>query len=226
MTDNCCFHNYLFSVFIICKYTSTNYSSRIIQNFKHDSYRLNIFAADIRDINRAPMQRNNEEYQIHRFHRKSHVNYFEYRRTTASYSEPREPLDKQMVTYARTGDTGGARGGKGLSNKSGTGEKMGCTSGEYSSVARQTMVGRVVIQGSISIFTIVFCSTSWGGESRTARRIGMGLCGREKSGTLIPKKTKHNGIMRVKNRMYLLCFANIFINSTYQILKFNTSRLK
>lgn len=125
--------------------------------------------------------------------------------------------------YASVGDTGGARGGKGLSDNRGIGEWMKLTSVGNSSVARKTMVGRLIIQGSTSIFTID-CSTLLAGVlSRTARRIGFGLCGREKSGTLIPVKTRKSGITRVMNRRYRLCLTNIFIVPTYQILIFNTS---
>ncbi len=106
-----------------------------------------------------------------------------------------------MVTYARVGVAGGARGGNGLNDKRGTGEKRGCTSGEYSSVTRKTMDGWLVIpQGSTATFAID-SSILWAGVlSRTARRIGFGLCGREKSGTLIPINTRNKGIMRVMKR--------------------------
>ena len=110
------------------------------------------------------------------------------------------------------GVAGGARGGNGLSDKRGTGEKRGCPSGEYSSVTRKTMDGRLAIQQGVTVTFTIDCKTLWAGAlSRTARRIGFGLCGREKSGTLIPINTRNKGIMRVTKRTERLCFANIFI---------------
>jgi hypothetical protein len=44
------------------------------------------------------------------------------RRTTTTYSEAGNLLDKNMATYTKEGDTGGARGGKGLRDKRGTGK--------------------------------------------------------------------------------------------------------
>ena len=46
-----------------------------------------------------------------------------------------------MITYAKMGDTGGARGGNGLCDRRGTGKKTGYTSVECSSMARVTTVG-------------------------------------------------------------------------------------
>jgi hypothetical protein len=93
-------------------------------------------------------------------------------------------------------------------------------------VATKTKVGELVIHGSTSSIFTADCNSVWTGVlSRTARRIGFGLCGREKSGTLIPTQTRNNGIMRVMKRRYRLCFTNIFIASTYQTLIFNTSLL-
>lgn len=107
-----------------------------------------------------------------------------------------------MITYARWDVTGGARGGNGLCDRRGTGKKTGYTSVECSSMARVTTVGWLIIQQeSTSTFTID-CRTEWAGVlSRIARRIGLGLCGREKSGALIPIKARNNGIMRVTKRM-------------------------
>ena len=130
------------------------------------------------------------------------------RRTTASYSEPRKLLDIKCDTYERGFDRGGARGDKGLSDNRGKGESMGAASGEYFSVARKTRVVRLVITGSTSVFTTDCTIVRAEVFSRTARRIGLGLFGREKSGTLIPAKTRNNGIMRVMKRMQRLCFTN------------------
>jgi len=77
----------------------------------------------------------------------------------------------------------------------------------------------------MSIFTMDF-STVWTGVlSRTARRIGLGLCGRVRSGTRIPEKTRNNGIIRIMKRIHPLCFANILIVPTYQTIWFNASWL-
>jgi hypothetical protein len=122
------------------------------------------------------------------------------------------------VAYAKGLDSGGARGDKGLSGKRGTGERMGCTSGEYSSVERKTSVGGFAMTGSRSVFTLDCTIVRAVVFSRTARRIGLGLSGREKSGAFIPTKTMNNGTMTVKKRMLRLCFTNILIKTTYQTL--------
>jgi hypothetical protein len=102
---------------------------------------------------------------------------------------------------------------------------MGCASGEYSSVDRKTRVGRLVKTGSRSVFTTDCTIVRPVVFSRTARRIGLGLSGREKSGAFRPAKTMNNGTMTVQKRMLRICFANILIKIKYQILCFNTSRL-
>jgi hypothetical protein len=61
--------------------------------------------------------------------------------------------------------------------------------------------------------------------SRIARRIGLGLSGRDRSGAFIPTKTRNNGAMTVTKRMQRLCFTGILIKITYQINSTNTSRL-
>lgn len=77
--------------------------------------------------------------------------------------------------------------------------------------------------GSATTFTTDGATVRAELVSRTARRIGVGLCGREKSGTLIPAHSRNNGIMRVMKRMQRLCLANILMVPPYQILCFNTS---
>jgi hypothetical protein len=138
-------------------------------------------------------------------------------RTTASYSESGEIPDITVDAYAEGLDTGGARGCKGLSDNGCTGEWMGGASGEYSFVKWTTWVGGFVITGSESYFTTDCTIVRADFFSRTARRTGFGLCGLEKSGTLIPNKVRNNGIMMTMKRMHRLCFTNILIKSTYQI---------
>jgi hypothetical protein len=88
-------------------------------------------------------------------------------------------------------------------------------------VTRKTTVGRVAKQQGYSAAFTTDCNTVWAGVlAKIARRIGLGLCGREKSGTLIPIKTRNNGIMRATKRIYRLCFANIFMGANYQIIIF------
>ena len=122
------------------------------------------------------------------------------------------------VTYAVGFDTGGARGDKGLSDNRGTGERMGGASGEYSSVERKTRLGGLVITGARSVFTTDCTIVREEVFSRTARRTGLGLRGREKSGAFIPTKTMNNGTMTVKKRKHRLCFTNILMQAPYQIL--------
>ncbi len=135
-------------------------------------------------------------------------------------------VSRLKLFYARVGEEGGARGGKGFSNNRGTEKRMGCTSGEYSSVAGKTMLDRFIIHGSTSSFTIDCNTLLVGVLSRTARPIGLGLCGREMSGTRIPVKTRSIGMTRIMKRKFRLCFANKFIITAYQILISNTSQFK
>ena len=60
--------------------------------------------------------------------------------------QSQESAGCKTITYAKMGDTGGARGGNGLCNKRGTGKKTGDTSVECSSMARVTSVGWLIIQ--------------------------------------------------------------------------------
>ncbi len=56
------------------------------------------------------------------------------------------------------------------------------------------------MSGSASILTVESCADLAGDLSRTARRIGLGSWGRERSGTFIPTITRNNGIARVMKR--------------------------
>lgn len=62
------------------------------------------------------------------------------------------------------------------------------------------MAGVIVISRTVSILTVESCMDLAGVLSRTARRIGLGAWGRERSGTLIPTITRNNGMARVMNR--------------------------
>ena len=102
---------------------------------------------------------------------------------------------------------------------------MGCASGECSSVERKTRAGWLVMTGARSVFTTDCTIVRAEVFSRTARRMGLGLSGREKSGAFAPAKTMNNGTMTVNKRMQRLCFTDILIKATYQTLCCNTSRL-
>ena len=78
---------------------------------------------------------------------------------------------------------------------------MGCASGECSSVVRKTRAGWLGLTGSRSDFTTDCTIVRAVVFSRTARRMGLGLSGREKSGAFIPTKTINNGTMTVMKRM-------------------------
>ena len=90
-------------------------------------------------------------------------------------TQSRERSGLESKAYARRGNTGGARGGKGLSDNRGTGKYTGCTAGENSSVGRKTKVGGFVVTGSISILMTDCTIERAEVLSRTARRIGLGL---------------------------------------------------
>lgn len=53
------------------------------------------------------------------------------------------------------------------------------------------------MNGAISIFTMDLWTVSTGILFRTARRIGLGFCGQDKSGTFIPQNAKNSGITRI-----------------------------
>lgn len=130
-----------------------------------------------------------------------------------------------MTTYAEIADSGGARGGKRLSDKSGAGNRMERASQEKHPVkGKMNVCVRATKESSWALTTdcamVLACVSH-----RTARRIGFGLCGREKSGTRIPKTTRNNGIRRSMKRRKRLCFTSRYIVSRYQILPFNTSWL-
>ena len=85
-------------------------------------------------------------------------------------------------------------------------------------MTRKMTVGRLAKQQGYSAAFTTDCNTLWAGVlAKIARRTGLGLCGREKSGTLIPIKTRNIGKMREVNRMHRLCFAKLFIFVQYQI---------
>lgn len=74
----------------------------------------------------------------------------------------------------------------------------------------------MIMIGAISDFSIEATIERVGDLSNTARRMGLGLCGREKSGTRIPTQTKNKGIMKVMKRTHRLCFSKRFILLSYQ----------
>ncbi len=70
------------------------------------------------------------------------------------------------------------------------------------------------MNGAISIFTMDLWTVSTGILFRTARRIGLGFCGQDKSGTFIPQNAKNNGIIRITKCIHRLCLANIPMAAT------------
>jgi hypothetical protein len=115
------------------------------------------------------------------------------------------------VAYAAGFDGGGARGERGLSDNRGIGAGIESASGVNSSVGRKTRKGVLIITGSASIFTKDCSIVRAEVFSSIARRIGLGLSGREKSGALIPTKTMNNGTTTVTKRIHRLCFTNLLM---------------
>lgn len=120
--------------------------------------------------------------------------------------------------YARGFNDGGARGIKWLKENNGPKQREVFVLGECLSAARKAMAKRLGATGSISIFTID-CFSVWADVlSNTARHIGFGLCGRDKSGVLAPASTSNRGIKRLMKRTHRICLTKTLMPAEYQIL--------